>query len=143
MIDWNMQIAHICYQEEEVDVHFEPVIRLTEQVDTKTNEEDEESVFKMCVVLAADDTLCPLTGVEQLAFCPIYHPRSADLNPYLQEGKALPLRRYLCRVERERNWRCSSAEAQRDQENPSCDASGQDSEGLRQPSPYVTVCDVT
>ncbi|KAH6915427.1 RanBP1 domain-containing protein [Coprinopsis sp. MPI-PUGE-AT-0042] len=34
-------------REEEVDVHFEPVIRLTEQVDTKTNEEDEESVFKM------------------------------------------------------------------------------------------------
>jgi len=31
-------------------VHFEPVIRLTEQVDTKTNEEDEEALFKMCVM---------------------------------------------------------------------------------------------
>ncbi|TFK27028.1 hypothetical protein FA15DRAFT_666761 [Coprinopsis marcescibilis] len=34
-------------REEEVDVHFEPVIRLTEQVDTKTNEEDEDVIFKM------------------------------------------------------------------------------------------------
>jgi len=34
-------------QEEEVDPHFEPVIKLTEQVDTKTHEEDEEVLFKM------------------------------------------------------------------------------------------------
>ncbi|KAF8974642.1 RanBP1 domain-containing protein [Flammula alnicola] len=34
-------------REEEVDVHFEPVIRLTEQVDTKTHEEDEDVLFKM------------------------------------------------------------------------------------------------
>ncbi|KAJ3572638.1 hypothetical protein NP233_g2956 [Leucocoprinus birnbaumii] len=34
-------------REEEADVHFEPVIRLTEKVDTKTNEEDEEVLFKM------------------------------------------------------------------------------------------------
>jgi len=33
--------------EEEVDVEFEPVVRLTEKVDTKTNEELEEQVFKM------------------------------------------------------------------------------------------------
>merc|ERR1711881_10611 len=33
--------------EEEADVHFEPVIRLTEKVDTKTNEELEECTFKM------------------------------------------------------------------------------------------------
>ncbi|EDR14175.1 uncharacterized protein LACBIDRAFT_168591, partial [Laccaria bicolor S238N-H82] len=32
---------------EEVDVHFEPVIKLTEQVDTKTHEEDEDVLFKM------------------------------------------------------------------------------------------------
>ncbi|KAI0035690.1 RanBP1 domain-containing protein [Vararia minispora EC-137] len=32
---------------EESDPHFEPVIKLTEQVETKTNEEDEEAVFKM------------------------------------------------------------------------------------------------
>ncbi|TVY67530.1 Ran-specific GTPase-activating protein [Lachnellula suecica] len=32
---------------ESEDVHFEPVIRLTEKVDTKTNEELEEQVFKM------------------------------------------------------------------------------------------------
>ncbi|ESK97521.1 ran-specific gtpase-activating protein [Moniliophthora roreri MCA 2997] len=34
-------------REEEADVHFEPVIRLTEQVDTKTHEEDENVLFKM------------------------------------------------------------------------------------------------
>ncbi|KAK7060222.1 single stranded nucleic acid binding protein [Paramarasmius palmivorus] len=34
-------------REEEADVHFEPVIRLTEQVDTKTHEEDEDVLFKM------------------------------------------------------------------------------------------------
>jgi len=34
-------------REEEVDVHFEPVIKLTEQVDTKTHEEDEDVLFKM------------------------------------------------------------------------------------------------
>ncbi|KAG6878251.1 single stranded nucleic acid binding protein [Termitomyces sp. T159_Od127] len=34
-------------REEEPDVHFEPVIKLTEQVETKTMEEDEEVRFKM------------------------------------------------------------------------------------------------
>jgi len=34
-------------QEEENDPHFEPVIKLTEQVDAKTHEEDEEVLFKM------------------------------------------------------------------------------------------------
>lgn len=37
-------------QDEEVespDVHFEPVVHLTEKVDTKTNEELEEQTFKM------------------------------------------------------------------------------------------------
>ncbi|EGP90659.1 unnamed protein product [Zymoseptoria tritici ST99CH_1A5] len=33
--------------EEEADVHFEPVVHLTEKVDTKTNEEAEEQTFKM------------------------------------------------------------------------------------------------
>ena len=32
---------------ESPEVHFEPVIRLTEKVETKTNEELEEQVFKM------------------------------------------------------------------------------------------------
>ncbi|KAJ7086616.1 RanBP1 domain-containing protein [Mycena epipterygia] len=34
-------------KEEEIDPHFEPVIKLTEQIDTKTHEEDEEILFKM------------------------------------------------------------------------------------------------
>ncbi|KAH7916122.1 RanBP1 domain-containing protein [Hygrophoropsis aurantiaca] len=43
-------------QEEEADVHFEPVIRLTEQVDTKTMEEDEDVLFKMRAKLFRFDT---------------------------------------------------------------------------------------
>lgn len=34
-------------EEEEADVHFEPVVHLTEKIDTKTNEELEEQTFKM------------------------------------------------------------------------------------------------
>jgi Ran-binding protein 1 len=34
-------------QVEEHDPQFEPVIRLTEQVEAKTHEEDEDSLFKM------------------------------------------------------------------------------------------------
>ncbi|RPD67114.1 hypothetical protein L226DRAFT_477292 [Lentinus tigrinus ALCF2SS1-7] len=34
-------------RDEEHDPQFEPVIKLTEQVETKTNEEDEQVVFKM------------------------------------------------------------------------------------------------
>ncbi|KAJ3491458.1 hypothetical protein NLI96_g690 [Meripilus lineatus] len=34
-------------RDEEHDPHFEPVIKLTEQVETKTNEEDEDVLFKM------------------------------------------------------------------------------------------------
>ncbi|KAJ7667728.1 RanBP1 domain-containing protein [Mycena polygramma] len=34
-------------KEEEIDPQFEPVIKLTEQIDTKTHEEDEEVLFKM------------------------------------------------------------------------------------------------
>lgn len=33
--------------EETHDPHFEPVIKLTEQVEIQTNEENEESIFKM------------------------------------------------------------------------------------------------
>ena len=32
---------------ESEDVHFDPVIKLTEKVETKTNEESEEQMFKM------------------------------------------------------------------------------------------------
>ncbi|KIY45886.1 hypothetical protein FISHEDRAFT_66677 [Fistulina hepatica ATCC 64428] len=42
--------------EEESDVHFEPVVRLTEQVETKTLEEDEEVLFKMRAKLFRFDT---------------------------------------------------------------------------------------
>lgn len=38
-------------QEDSHDPQFEPVIRLTEQVEAKTHEEDEEVLFKMCVLI--------------------------------------------------------------------------------------------
>src|SRR3954467_6926219 len=45
-------LMHVATKQEEAppeseDVHFEPVIRLTEKVDVKTNEESEEQLFKM------------------------------------------------------------------------------------------------
>ncbi|TDL29447.1 hypothetical protein BD410DRAFT_779846 [Rickenella mellea] len=42
--------------EEEHDPQFEPVIRLTEQVETKTHEEDEEPLFKLRAKLFRFDT---------------------------------------------------------------------------------------
>lgn len=33
--------------QEEHDPHYEPVLKLTEQVETKTHEEDEDVIFKM------------------------------------------------------------------------------------------------
>jgi len=49
----------ILSREEETDVHFEPVIKLTEQVETKTMEEDEEVLFKMRAKLFRFDTDSP------------------------------------------------------------------------------------
>ncbi|THH20145.1 hypothetical protein EW146_g1157 [Bondarzewia mesenterica] len=43
--------------EEEVEPHFEPVIKLTEQVEVKTNEEDETVIFKMRAKLFRFDTV--------------------------------------------------------------------------------------
>ncbi|KAI6105503.1 RanBP1 domain-containing protein [Pisolithus sp. B1] len=43
-------------QEDETDVHFEPVIKLTEQVETRTLEEDEDVTFKMRAKLFRFDT---------------------------------------------------------------------------------------
>ncbi|KAJ7507486.1 RanBP1 domain-containing protein [Mycena galericulata] len=48
-------------KEEENDPHFEPVIKLTEQIDTKTHEENEDVLFKMCVSLRRDQASAPLT----------------------------------------------------------------------------------
>ena len=48
-------------QDEEHDPQFEPVIKLTEQVETKTHEENEEVLFKMYVPILAGtskDRLC-------------------------------------------------------------------------------------
>ncbi|KAM6495587.1 ran/spi1 binding protein [Amanita muscaria] len=43
-------------REEETDPHFEPVIKLTEQVETKTLEENEDVLFKMRAKLFRFDT---------------------------------------------------------------------------------------
>jgi Ran-binding protein 1 len=42
--------------EDEHDPHFEPIIKLTEEVVTKTNEEDEAVVFKLYVFFPLDAT---------------------------------------------------------------------------------------
>lgn len=57
----------IVLQEEEPDVHFEPVIKLTEQVETKTMEEDEEVSFKMCVDLVSTRCIHAISSLITLA----------------------------------------------------------------------------
>ena len=42
-----MRLLQVKAAEEEADVHFEPIVKLTEKVDTKTHEEAEEVAFKM------------------------------------------------------------------------------------------------
>jgi len=42
--------------EEDTGGHYEPVVRLTEQIDSKTHEEDEEALFKMRAKLFRFDT---------------------------------------------------------------------------------------
>jgi len=68
------------HAEDTHDPQFEPVIRLTEQVESKTHEEDEEVVFKMCVgslvpVLRCRRILQP--GLHDL--CPPTWPRGMTL----------------------------------------------------------------
>jgi hypothetical protein len=43
-------------KEEEHDPHFEPVIKLTEEVETKTNEENETIIFKLYVSFSTDSS---------------------------------------------------------------------------------------
>ena len=50
---WPQPLTHLLPQDEEHDPHFEPVIKLTEQVETSTGEEDEDVLFKMCVPFLA------------------------------------------------------------------------------------------
>ncbi|OXG97008.1 ran-specific GTPase-activating protein 1 [Cryptococcus neoformans A5-35-17] len=45
--NWNVMWDALGGKGEEHDPQFEPVVRLTEQVEAKTHEEDEESTFKM------------------------------------------------------------------------------------------------
>ena len=44
-------------QTEEHDPQFEPVVKLTEQVEAKTHEEDEEVLFKMSVLPSCSEPL--------------------------------------------------------------------------------------
>lgn len=92
-------------QEEEADAHFEPVIKLTEQVDTKTHEEDEEVRFKMYV--------CPQPDPSST---------SSQISPSLslpadQACQIVPIRCSLVRVEGTWHRWCSSLSAQRDKES--------------------------
>lgn len=49
-------ISFYFVQEDEVDPQFEPVIKLTEHVEVKTNEEDEDVLFKMYVMFSSTRT---------------------------------------------------------------------------------------
>jgi hypothetical protein len=68
--------------EDEHDPHFEPVIKLTEEVVTKTNEEDETVIFKLYVSFSADSTCIEFFGTFPLITFPSRLP---------QTFKALPI----------------------------------------------------
>ena len=57
-----MQLTFVTQTEDDHDPHFEPVIKLTEEVVTKTNEEDETVVFKLYVSFSADPFLNQFAG---------------------------------------------------------------------------------
>lgn len=61
-------------QTEDSTATFEPVVRLSETVDVKTHEEDEEALFKMCVALAA------LAPSPRLAASPKRQKSAVDLS---------------------------------------------------------------
>ena len=102
--------------QEEHDPQFEPVIRLTEQVETKTHEENEDATFKMCV--AAVSLIPPHY---------LLHLRC----PTMKACEALQIRHWSCGVEGAWYRRCSSVETQGDQEGQTCYEKRQDIESLR------------
>lgn len=106
--------------EGEHDPQFEPVIKLTEQVDTKTGEEEDEVLFKMYVGCA-------------VAFIAQWKRDDGWELMIAQEGQAVPVLKARARVEGTRNGRCPSFVQQGDQEGPSGYEEGQDPQGLREP----------
>ena len=86
-------------QEEEADVHFEPVIKLTEQVDTKTHEEDEDVLFKMFVRLFS-------------VYMADRSSDSASTSSPLQACQVVQIRFRIHRVERAWHRRCPSVASQ-------------------------------
>jgi hypothetical protein len=84
-------------QEEENDAHYEPVIKLTEQVETKTLEEDEDVLFKMFV----------LDRLNQML------PSTYTLISFRQAFQTVQIFYGVQRVEGTRNWGCPPASTQR------------------------------
>ncbi len=75
-------------QDEEHDPHFEPVIKLTEQVETKTHEEDETVLFKMYArlfLLCSQILIVAGTGVQNYSGLLLRHPngRNAVLETFV------------------------------------------------------------
>jgi Ran-binding protein 1 len=72
--------------EEEHDPHFEPIIKLTEEVVTKTNEEDETVIFKLYVSFSADSSHIHFWGTPLITFLPLALPRRAKLFRFSSEA---------------------------------------------------------
>lgn len=62
-------------EDEVVDPQFEPVIKLTEQVETKTLEEDEDVLFKMCVYVIAVPSILEFIFFDKIQACQIVQIR--------------------------------------------------------------------
>jgi Ran-binding protein 1 len=72
--------------EEDHDPHFEPIIKLTEEVVTKTNEEDETVIFKLYVSFSADSSLIHFSGTPLITFLPLALLRRSKLFRFSSEA---------------------------------------------------------
>ena len=78
----------IAGQEEETEAHFEPVIKLTEQVETKTLEENEEVLFKMCDLFFLSSAITRKSSLGVLS--------SSVSRPHLQSGRKEERAMFVC-----------------------------------------------
>ena len=99
-LERSVLIHNLCYaQDEEHDPHFEPVIKLTEQVEVKTNEEDEDVLFKMCDFCLDQFQSLPLNLIQSSSsvLLSISGGRSySDLTLALRNGKKEELAMFVC-----------------------------------------------
>jgi hypothetical protein len=87
-------ICGVLQQEEEADVYFQPVIKLTEKVEAKTLEEDELDKFQAFVLIIFHDQIASTLTAKYLAV-----PSYGDMMPVrarLQNGRNVVQATFVC-----------------------------------------------